>query len=54
MDTEFRNKVRLGAVNSINWARVLAQMTYYFYSYYRVTDRAKGVKKVSFSVPTGR
>mmetsp|Transcript_32430 Transcript_32430/g.85342 ORF Transcript_32430/g.85342 Transcript_32430/m.85342 type:complete len:527 (+) Transcript_32430:278-1858(+) len=53
MDTEFRNKVRLGAVNSINWARVLAQMTYYFYSYYRVTDQAKGVKKVSFSVPTG-
>ena len=36
MDVPFREKVKLGAVNSINWARVLAQMTYYFYAYYQV------------------
>lgn len=40
MDVPFREKVKLGAVNSINWARVLAQMTYYFYAYYQV--RRKG------------
>jgi threonine synthase len=36
MDVPFRDTVKLGAVNSINWARVLAQMTYYFYAYYQV------------------
>jgi threonine synthase len=35
-DKEFREKVCLGAVNSINWARVLAQVTYYFFAYFRV------------------
>jgi len=51
---DFRDRVKLGAVNSINWCRVLAQTTYYFWSYLRVTDKAelKG-KPVSFSVPTG-
>jgi len=52
-DGEFREKVKLGAVNSINWCRVLAQTTYYFWSYLRVTDNEKDVKKVNFSVPTG-
>ena len=50
---EFRDKVHLGAVNSINWCRVLAQTTYYFWSYFRVTDKNKDVKEVNFSVPTG-
>eukprot|EP00934_Nitzschia_sp_Nitz4_P002846 Nitzschia sp. Nitz4//scaffold166_size90379//4409//5930//NITZ4_005043-RA/size90379-augustus-gene-0.9-mRNA-1//-1//CDS//3329538154//2836//frame0 len=51
---EFRDKVKLGAINSINWCRVLAQTTYYFWSYFRVTDNPK-VKDmpVNFSVPTG-
>jgi threonine synthase len=51
---EFRERVKLGAVNSINWCRVLAQTTYYFWSYLRVTDdpALKGAK-VGFSVPTG-
>ena len=31
-----REEVKLGAVNSINWARVLAQMTYYFWAHFRV------------------
>ncbi|KAG5182073.1 threonine synthase [Tribonema minus] len=53
-DKEFRERVSLGAVNSINWARVLAQMTYYFWAYFRVTDQqdTKGAP-IHFSVPTG-
>lgn len=52
-DKEFRDRVKLGAVNSINWCRVLAQTTYYFWSYLRVTDAHKDVKTVNYSVPTG-
>ncbi len=47
-DLDFKEKYRLGAVNSINWARVLAQIVYYFYAYFR-TD----VEELYFSVPTG-
>lgn len=50
---EFRDKVHLGAVNSINWCRVLAQTTYYFWSYLRVTDKQPDIDEVHFSVPTG-
>lgn len=51
---EFRERVKLGAVNSINWCRVLAQTTYYFWSYLRVTDDpALTNAEVGFSVPTG-
>jgi threonine synthase len=49
---EFRDDVHLGAVNSINWCRVLAQTTYYFWSYLRVSDVNNDVV-VNFSVPTG-
>lgn len=51
----FRDAVHLGAVNSINWCRVLAQTTYYFWSYLRVTDAKKkdAIHEVHFSVPTG-
>lgn len=52
-DPSFRDAVNLGAVNSINWCRVLAQTTYYFWSYLRVTDLEGDVTKVNFSVPTG-
>ncbi len=52
-DKDFRERVKLGAVNSINWCRVLAQTTYYFWSYLRVTDKHKDVKEVNYSVPTG-
>ena len=52
-DSKFRDRVKLGAVNSINWCRVLAQTTYYFWSYLRVTDNHKGLSTVNFSVPTG-
>jgi len=50
---EFRDRVHLGAVNSINWCRVLAQTTYYFWSYLRVTDENRDLPEVHFSVPTG-
>ena len=50
-DLEFKEKYSLGAVNSINWARVLAQVVYYFYAWLRVTDET--VTPVHFSVPTG-
>ena len=50
-DLDFKDKYSLGAVNSINWARVLAQVVYYFHAWLRVTD--DGDKMVSFSVPTG-
>jgi threonine synthase len=47
----FKEKHALGAVNSINWVRVLAQVVYYFYSYFRVAKSLD--EKVIFSVPTG-
>jgi threonine synthase len=55
-DAAFRDEVKLGAINSINWARVLAQITYYFYSWLRVTDAnpAKAhISKLNYAVPTG-
>mmetsp|Transcript_8667 Transcript_8667/g.17881 ORF Transcript_8667/g.17881 Transcript_8667/m.17881 type:complete len:508 (+) Transcript_8667:1-1524(+) len=53
-DAAFRDEVKLGAVNSINWARVLAQQTYYFWTYLRLTDDdVKFGNAVNFSVPTG-
>ena len=45
--------MKLGAINSINWARVLAQITYYFYSWLRVTDVTKSKERANFAVPTG-
>ncbi|MDK2862176.1 MAG: threonine synthase [Thermodesulfobacterium sp.] len=52
MDLEFKRKYRLTAINSINWARVMAQMVYYFWAYFRVCEK-EGVEKIIFSVPTG-
>ncbi|MFA6822907.1 MAG: threonine synthase, partial [Geobacter sp.] len=49
-DLEFKQRHKLGAVNSINWARVLAQVVYYIYAWLKV---AKAGEKVLFSVPTG-
>jgi threonine synthase len=51
-DLEFKQKQSLGAVNSINWARILAQIVYYFYAWGRVTG-GDTKQKVTFSVPTG-
>ena len=51
-DLEFKRELSLGAVNSINWARILAQMVYYFYAWGRVTG-GDPCHPVSFAVPTG-
>ena len=49
-DFAFRDGVRLAGVNSINWARVLAQVVYYFYS---AVALGAPHREVSFTVPTG-
>jgi len=49
-DFDFRDDVRLAGVNSINWARVLAQVVYYFTS---AVALGAPNRKISFSVPTG-
>nr|CRH07305.1 Threonine synthase [Candidatus Magnetococcus massalia] len=51
-DLEFKKEYRLGAVNSINWCRILAQIVYYFRAWAVVT-KGDTNQKVSFSVPTG-
>ncbi len=51
-DLEFKRAYRLGAVNSVNWARVLAQTVYYFAAWHEVR-RQTGAERVSFCVPTG-
>ena len=50
-DLEFKEKHHLGAVNSINWARVLAQVVYYIFAWLKLHSR--GFESVDFSVPTG-
>ncbi len=58
-DESFRCETKLGAINSINWARVLAQTTYYFYSWLRVNaaaaleGRSAVPIAVNYAVPTG-
>lgn len=51
-DLDFKQRYSLGAVNSVNWARVLAQMVYYFYAGLRVLEHS-GASQVRFAVPTG-
>ena len=50
-DHEFKAKYKIGAVNSINWGRIAAQIVYYFKGYLAVTEENK--QKVSFAVPSG-
>ena len=50
-DAAFKARLRIGAVNSINWARVAAQVVYYFWGYFRAT-RSDG-EPVDFAVPSG-
>ena len=67
-DLEFKRKYRIGTVNSINWARLLAQVVYYFAGYLQATEesvpkppgprdslapRKEVIQKVSFTVPSG-
>jgi threonine synthase len=50
-DIEFKKAHDLGAVNSINWARVVAQVVYYFKGYFAATQ--SNDEQVSFAVPSG-
>ncbi|WP_442592688.1 threonine synthase [Parapusillimonas sp. JC17] len=50
-DLDFKSRYQLGAVNSINWARIAAQVVYYFWGWLRATS-APG-QQVSFAVPSG-
>ncbi|WP_374723832.1 threonine synthase [Calidifontibacillus erzurumensis] len=52
-DLEFKNKYHLRAINSINFARILAQIVYYFYAYFQVKKENDKIEYVNFSVPTG-
>ena len=49
-DTKFSQDINMSGVNSINWARIIAQCVYYFYSYYLIEDQSE---PTNFSVPTG-
>ncbi|MDA9223000.1 threonine synthase [Candidatus Pelagibacter sp.] len=48
-DKEFSNLINMSGVNSINWARIIAQAVYYFYTYFQIQDK----RPINFSVPTG-
>jgi threonine synthase len=50
-DLAFKNQYKIGTVNSINWARLLAQVVYYFAGYFQITT--SNAQKVSFTVPSG-
>src|SRR4051794_3987719 len=50
-DLEFKRKYRIGTVNSINWARLVAQVVYYFAGYFQATRSNE--EKVGFAVPSG-
>ena len=51
-DTAFKRAWSLGAVNSVNWARVLAQIVYYFHAAFAVA-RVSPRRGLRFAVPTG-
>ena len=50
VDNEFKNKINMSGVNSINWARIISQVVYYFYAFFKIEEKGK---KINFSVPTG-
>ena len=47
-DLEFSKSINMSGVNSINWARIIAQAVYYFYAHFKLEK-----DNISFSVPTG-
>ena len=50
-DLDFKRRFKIGTVNSINWARLLAQVVYYFAGYFQATTSNQ--QQVSFAVPSG-
>jgi threonine synthase len=51
-DIPYKDKYHLGAVNSINWARILAQVVYYVFAWFKIKMET-GKESLDFSVPTG-
>ena len=49
-DKKFNESINMSGVNSINWVRIVAQIVYYFFSYFKVSKKNE---KINFSVPTG-
>jgi len=49
-DKDFSKLINMSGVNSINWLRIVVQIVYYFFSYFKVVN---GNEKINFSVPTG-
>lgn len=50
-DLAFKSRYKIGTVNSINWARLMAQVVYYFAGYFQATQ--SNDQKISFTVPSG-
>jgi threonine synthase len=50
-DLAFKRQYKIGTVNSINWARLMAQVVYYFAGYFQATS--SNTEKVDFTVPSG-
>jgi len=50
VDQSFNKEINMSGVNSINWARIIVQIVYYFFSYFKINN---GSQKINFSVPTG-
>ena len=51
-DKDLNSRITLGSINSINWTRIMAQITYYIYAYYRLKQYNNN-NEIAFSVPTG-
>ncbi len=49
-DKNFSDSINISAVNSINWSRIIFQIVYYFFSYFKIAQKGE---KINFSVPTG-
>ncbi|MFA6815537.1 MAG: threonine synthase [Lentisphaeria bacterium] len=52
-DLPFKKEFSLGAINSVNWARILAQIVYYFWATFRVQDQCNTTDNIQVAVPTG-
>jgi threonine synthase len=52
-DLPFKQKNHLGAVNSVNWARILAQVVYYFWGAFRIQEQSGSHEAIQVAVPTG-
>jgi len=49
-DKDFSSSINMTAVNSINWSRIVVQIVYYFFSYFKIAAKNE---KINYSVPTG-